>query len=42
MLIGGVVALVLGVAAEGKALEDLSDVDFIEKAEARQLAHQRA
>lgn len=34
MLVGGIVALVLGVAAEGKTLEELSDVDFIEKAEA--------
>jgi MFS family permease len=33
MLIGGIVALVLGVAAEGKSLEDLSDVDFMEKAQ---------
>jgi MFS family permease len=35
MLIGGIVALVLGVAAEGKSLEDLSDVDFMEKAQAQ-------
>ena len=32
MLVGGIVALVLGVAAEGKSLEDLSAVDFMEKA----------
>lgn len=35
MLVGGVVALVLGVAAEGKSLEDITAVDFIEQAEAQ-------
>ncbi len=34
MLVGGVMALAFGVAAEGKALEDISDVDFIDKVEA--------
>ncbi len=31
MLIGGIVALVFGVSAEGRSLEDLSDVNFIDK-----------
>ena len=35
MLVGGVVALVLGVSAERKSLEELSDVDFLEKAQAQ-------
>ncbi|MFD1720748.1 MFS transporter [Amnibacterium endophyticum] len=32
MLVGGVIALVFGVRAERQSLEDISDVDFIDKA----------
>jgi MFS family permease len=35
MLIGGIIALVFGVSAERKSLEDVSDVDFIDKIEER-------
>ncbi|GAA4740346.1 MFS transporter [Amnibacterium soli] len=35
MLLGGIIALLFGVAAERKSLEDVSDVDFIDKIEAR-------
>jgi MFS family permease len=38
MLVGGVVALVLGVSAERKSLEDISAVDFMEKAQQPQRA----
>ncbi len=32
MFVGGLIALIFGVRAEGKSLEDISDVDFIDKA----------